>query len=146
MARGIGFHLRSHRNTSGIQGHYPEVPQKSKPGVHLNPRAQNGAILLRHAVSNLSLPALHRTPSSVPGEQRAPEETQSFLNFHTYLTNTRLCTRVLIQAAYSAAVTGDTIWKTPVAKLAAVTFISRVTFPTRTLPGPLSWGRNISTE
>lgn len=96
----------------------------------------------------LSLPALQNTRSSDPGEQRAPEETQNSLDFHAYLTKTWLCAWVLVHAANGAAVTGDAIRETPVAKLAAVTFVSCITFPTWTLTRPLPWGaeKNSSTD
>lgn len=141
MARGAGFPLRSHRNASGIHDHYPDVPQKGKPGAHLNPKAQSRAMLLGHAVSNFSFSALHRTRSSKLEQQRTPEETQNFLDFHTHLTKTWLCAWVLVQAANSATVTEDAIRETPVAKLAAVTFVPSVTFPAWTLTWPFPWGR-----
>jgi hypothetical protein len=97
---------------------------------------------LVYRVSSRTARATQRNPVS----KTKRKKEKSFLNFHTYLTKTRLYAWILIQAADSPAVTGDAIWETPVAKLAAVTFISSITFPTWTLTWPLSWGRNISTD
>lgn len=89
----------------------------------------------------LNLSVLRKTWSSEPGGWRTPEDTPSFSDFHTHLTKTRLRARVIIHAAQGTAVTGDAVRETPVAKLAAITFVPSKTFLTRTLTWPLPWGR-----
>ena len=56
---------------------------------------------------------------------------------HTYLTETRLRAGFLIHAASWVAVTGHTLRVTLIAELAAITFLSRITFLAWTLTWPL---------
>ena len=56
---------------------------------------------------------------------------------HTYLTETRLRAGFFIHAASWVAVTGHTLRVTLIAKLAAITFFSRITFLAWTLTWPL---------
>lgn len=56
---------------------------------------------------------------------------------NTYLTETRLRAGFLIHTASWVAVTGHTLRVTLIAKLAAITFFSHITFLARTLTWPL---------
>jgi hypothetical protein len=74
---------------------------------------------------------------------REPQKTlRGIFDLQTYLTKTRLYAGILVHTASWTAVTADAAWVTPIAKLAAVTFFSCITFLTWTLARPLPWGEN----